>query len=378
MKDTIRIGVPIPLSGGYGKEAEEQRLGAQLAVQEFNLQGGWLGREAELLVRDTKLQNDLAISATEELVKKEKVNFVVGALSSIDQIGISNVCKKNGVIYNAISQSDSILYTENRSPWTFHEGPNPHMTSGSAGRYAFSHFGNRVGFLSVDTEYGQHSKRALRHVGDQIGVQVVADLEYELGARDFRKHLEQIAAQKPEVLAFNNFGLEQLLCVEQAKKMGLADEMQIVCPNLSITQRGAGGADLWKGVIGTMAYFWRLEDTFASAKKFNQAYRNLSGGIPPTGYSTFAYNAIKAILSSVLEAKSLESDLVRDWMLGLRYDFSKGPQFYRQLDRQAIQCVLVVESKIQSEMEDPFDYFNILEVDEFLGQRAFLISRETQ
>ena len=60
----------------------------------------------------------------------------------------------------------------------------------------------------------------------------------------------------------------------------------------------------------------------------------------------------------------------------LRYDFCKGPQFYRRLDRQAIQNILVVDSKSKFDMKSDSDIFEILDVVDFLGPRAFLISKE--
>src|SRR5436853_7888148 len=51
----IKIGFPVPLTGTYGTEAQDQVRAAQLAVAQFNDAGGLNGREAELVVRDDKL-----------------------------------------------------------------------------------------------------------------------------------------------------------------------------------------------------------------------------------------------------------------------------------------------------------------------------------
>ena len=42
--DTIKIGFPVPLTGPYGAEAQDQVRCAQLAVAEFNEAGGLGGR----------------------------------------------------------------------------------------------------------------------------------------------------------------------------------------------------------------------------------------------------------------------------------------------------------------------------------------------
>ena len=48
----IKIGFPVPLTGAFSAEAQDQVRAAELAIKEFNAAGGYKGRKAELLVRD--------------------------------------------------------------------------------------------------------------------------------------------------------------------------------------------------------------------------------------------------------------------------------------------------------------------------------------
>src|ERR1700674_4447957 len=104
----IKIGFPVPLTGPYGTEAQDQVRAGQLAVAQFNDAGGLNGRKAELVVRDDKLNPGEAATRTLELVEREKVSFVVGSLSAALQIAITTVTRERGIIFNTISQSDAI------------------------------------------------------------------------------------------------------------------------------------------------------------------------------------------------------------------------------------------------------------------------------
>jgi branched-chain amino acid transport system substrate-binding protein len=64
---TIKIGLPVPLTGPYGAEAKDQVRNAELAVKESNDAGGLNGRKAELLVRDDKLHPAVVVEAAIEL-----------------------------------------------------------------------------------------------------------------------------------------------------------------------------------------------------------------------------------------------------------------------------------------------------------------------
>jgi len=140
---TIKIGFPVPLTGPFSAEAQDQVRAAELAIKEFNDAGGFNGRKAELLVRDDKLNPGEAATRTLELIEKDKVDYVVGSLSAATQLSINAVCKERKVIFNSISQSDAINEVKDWSIYTFHEALNPHMTAGAVARYAFPKFGKK-------------------------------------------------------------------------------------------------------------------------------------------------------------------------------------------------------------------------------------------
>src|SRR5277367_3123550 len=73
---TIKIGFPVPLTGPYGAEAQDQVRAAEVAIAEFNEAGGLDGRKAELLVRDDKLNPGEAATRTLELIEGDKVSFI--------------------------------------------------------------------------------------------------------------------------------------------------------------------------------------------------------------------------------------------------------------------------------------------------------------
>src|SRR5262249_1919842 len=133
-------GFPVPLTGPYGAEAQDQVRAAEVAIAEFNEAGGLNGRKAELLVRDDKLNPGEAATRALELIEKDKVAFIVGSLSASVQLAVNNVTRERKVIYNSISQSDEINEVKDFSPYTFHEALTPHLTAGAVGRYVFPKF----------------------------------------------------------------------------------------------------------------------------------------------------------------------------------------------------------------------------------------------
>src|ERR1700692_1022343 len=356
---TIKIGFPVPLTGPYGAEAQDQVRAAQVAIAQFNDGGGLNGRKAELIGRDDKLNPGEAATRTLELVEKEKVNFVVGSLSAAVQLAINNVTKERGIIFNSISQSDTINEASDFSKFTFHEALNPHLTAGAGRRYAFSKFGKKVAFLTADYAYGHEMVRGFLEVGKAFNIENLGDIRHPLGTTDFSTLLPRIQALKPDILCISNFGRDQQIGLKQPPDFGVKKTTQIIAPLLSHASRVAAGPQAFEGVIGGCSFYWGIEDKFASTQAFNDAFGQMYDGKWPSDAGAVCSCGVRSVLAAVKNAGSVDTDKVIAALEALKYDFYKGPQYYRRCDHQSVQSVLVIQSK-SKELRNESDVFEII------------------
>ncbi|PQO98594.1 ABC transporter substrate-binding protein [Massilia phosphatilytica] len=354
----IRIGLPVPLTGPYGAEAQDQVRNAELAIREFNDAGGLGGRKAELLVRDDKLNPAEAATRALELIEKDHVDFIVGSLSAATQLAVNNVIRQRKVLYISISQSDAINEAADFSRYTFHESLNPHMTTQAVGRYAFRK-GMRIAFLTADYAYGQEMTRGFTRVAKEVGATVVGEIRHPLGATDYSPYLPRLMALRPDVIVFNNFGRDNQISIKQAGEFGLRNRTKFVTPVLTYTSRVAAGARVYDGVVGGSSYYWAIESTTPSARALNDRYRRAFNGAVPSDYGSMAYSAVKSLLQAVKAAGTSDTEKVVDALTALRYDTYKGPQSYRACDHQAMQSVLVIQSKAAPQGSP--DIFSVLQ-----------------
>jgi branched-chain amino acid transport system substrate-binding protein len=371
--DPIRVGFPVPVTGPFGAEAKDQVKSAELAVKQFNDAGGAGGRMATLLVRDDKLNPGEAATRTLELIEKDKAHFIVGALSSSVQLSVNEVTRARGVLYISISQSDTINEAKDFSRFTFHEALNPHMTTAAVANQTFKK-GQRIAYLAADYAYGHEMLRGFKRAAAAIGAETAGEILHPFGAPDYSTFMPSLRAMKPDILCICNFGRDQANSIKQAVDFGLKDVAPIVVPVLLHNQRLAAGAETFAGVIGATNYYWELETTIPSAKAFNDAFRAAYGGAIPTDYGTYGYTAVRSLLAAVKAAGGTETDKVVDALGGLKYDYAKGPEYYRACDHQAVQSVFVIQSKKKAEMKGSLDLFKILASDP--GSEAALRSCE--
>ena len=202
--------------------------------------------------------------------------------------------------------------------------------------------------------------RGFRRVAKDMGMEEVAEIRHPLGTTDFSTFFPRIQAARPDILVVINFGRDQLNTVKQASDFGIKRQMKIVYPVLLDTQRIAGGAAAFEGVIGGGNYYWELESSVPSAKRFNDAYRKKHGDAVPSAYGALGYAGVTGILEGVKKAGAVEPDAVIAALESLRYDAYKGEEYFRKCDHQAVQSVLVFESKAQSKVKGKWDIFEIL------------------
>jgi branched-chain amino acid transport system substrate-binding protein len=313
-------------------------------------------------VRDDKLNPGEAATRTLELIEKDGVQLIAGSLSAATQLSMNAVTRERKVIFNSISQSDAINEAKDFSPWTFHEALNPHLTAGAVARYCFPKYGKKIVYLTADYAYGHEMVRGFERAGKEFGATTLADIRHPLGAADYSAFLPRIQALKPDILVLCNFGRDFLNALKQATDFGLKSTTRIITPVLLFTARQTGGPDVFDGVVGGTSYYWGIEDSVPAAKVFNDKFRKAYNGALPSDYGALGYAGVRSLLQGVLDAKTTQSDKVSEAMARMKYNWYKGPQYYRGCDHQSVQSVIIIESKTKGN-KDKNDVFNVIHVD---------------
>jgi branched-chain amino acid transport system substrate-binding protein len=78
--EPIKIGLVIAFSGAPAKHGFACQNGYKMAIEEINAKGGVLGRPLQLVSRDSKVNTQTARAMAKELLLKERVFMIVGAV----------------------------------------------------------------------------------------------------------------------------------------------------------------------------------------------------------------------------------------------------------------------------------------------------------
>src|SRR5580765_4628407 len=267
-KDPIRIGVPLPLTGPFGALAADMQRGAQLAEAELNAKGGILGRKVEVLFRDDQLKPAVGAQRTQELIEKEKCQFIVGGLAAHVQMAINEQTKKAKVLFISTSQSDEISAKPDTSPITFHEALNPTITSRVVGKWVMENLGKKWWIVYADYAWGKQNNAVLAEVNKKMGGAVLGSTPYPLGSAEFSAHLPKIQAAKPDVLMSVTPGADNIAFLKQVSSFGMRSQMKIAQPLHWISVAKQGGPELYDGIYAGINWYWELQDSIPAAKKY--------------------------------------------------------------------------------------------------------------
>ena len=91
--EPLVIGLTSDASGQYANSWASDRRGMMMAIEEFNARGGVLGREIRTVHIDTETTPATGSRVAERMITRDKVGFMIGAVSSGVANAISQVAQ---------------------------------------------------------------------------------------------------------------------------------------------------------------------------------------------------------------------------------------------------------------------------------------------
>ena len=359
-KDPIRIGFPLPLTGTFAAIAADMQRGAQLAWDEVNAKGGVMGRKLEVLFRDDQLKPAVGAQRTKELIENDKADFVVGGLAAHVQMAINEQTKAAKKLYISVSQSDEISAKPDTSPWTFHEALNPTITSRAMATFGMKNAGQKWWIVYADYAWGKQCNMVLSETLKKNGGTVLGATPYPLGSAEFSAHLPRIQAAKPEVLMSVTPGADNIAFLKQAISFGMKKDMKIAQPLHWLANAKQAGADVMSDVYGGINFYWELQDTNPSAKRYVESFQK-KYGTPPQDYGCYSYSAIMEIARGAELAKSTDSEAVAKALRANReYDHYKGKQWWRACDNKAFQDMWILKAREAGKTRGDWGLFDVV------------------
>jgi branched-chain amino acid transport system substrate-binding protein len=97
--DPIVIGTSLPLTGEFSQPGQAAQQGYEVWVDMVNNDGGLLGRQVELVVKDDASNQNTIVSDYNALISQDEVDLLLGTFSSLLNLPASAVAERNQMVY---------------------------------------------------------------------------------------------------------------------------------------------------------------------------------------------------------------------------------------------------------------------------------------
>ena len=301
-KKPLVVGLTMDASGQYAASGTEERLGAMMAIREFNEKGGVLGRRIEAIHMDTETTPATGSRVAERMITRNECAFMIGAVHSGVANAISQVAQKYGCIY---------LNTNSSSPTE--SGKDCHRVKfvwdGNGTNFAHAIVKNSINvngkrwvMLTNDYVWGHNTAKAMRTLVEANGGQIVEEMMVPQNTRDFSAYLLKVQQIRPHVVATAVGGDDIKALRQQVVQLKLNRSAAWVNNQQDWPDVYGLGPDAIFGVFGT-TWYYRLD--LPGVKEFVAAYQKQYPGmairVPGNVYHN-GYMATRELLRCVEEA----------------------------------------------------------------------------
>lgn len=302
--DVIKIGGIAPLTGDvavYGVAADN---GVKLAIEEINANGGLLGKQIQYVVYDDKGDPTEAVNAYKKLTSNDKVDAIVGAVTSKPTLTVTPLAAKDGI--PIITPTATALEVTSAGPNIFRACFIDPYQGEVMAKFAVEELGASKAAIIYNTadDYSVGVAEAFKEAVEGYGTQVVSFEGYNGDDKDFKAVLTNVKSQGPDVLFIPDYYNRVGLIAQQAKEVGITATLL--------------GADGWDGVIGVNpdavegAYFcnhYSTDDAAEEVQNFLKVYKEKYNE-DPVSFAALGYDAMKILAAAIEKAGSTDKDAV--------------------------------------------------------------------
>jgi branched-chain amino acid transport system substrate-binding protein len=325
-QDTIKIGIPVGLSGANSVVAPSVVQSSELAVEEINAAGGILGQMVELVVADDGSGAQGAQRAFDSLVFQDKVNVLISMeTSAARNAGLPIVNRsKTPYIYTSFYEGRSC------SPWMYVNAWVPEQQVAPIVDHFMAEFGAKTYYLvGSDYAFGRGMLEFTRSYVESKGGTVLGEEYLPMDGSDWTAVISKLKAANPDALITSTAGgAPNVTLTKQLRASGV----NIPYGNLAVDEGTAKsmGADA-TGIFIAASYITSIASAenqaflSAMAKKFGNDLKT------PNDLSVPQYEAVYLYKAAVEKAGSTDPQAVIDALGQVSFT---GPRGDIQMNKQ--------------------------------------------
>ncbi len=304
--EPVRIGVYYPMTGPSAVYGQIGYKGLELAQKN---RPTVLNRKVELILADNKSGKVKGANPVSRLIRKNKVDAIIGGLTSSNTLSGALVAEKAGVPMISPWATNPVV-TQGKK-WIFRACFTDPFQGFVGAKFARENLQakNAAVLIDITQDYCVGIANFFMKNFKEMGGRIVARLHYNTGDLDFTAQLTAIQARHPDVIYCPGYFKELALIARQAREAGI--EVPILAGDAAQADEliKIGGKAV-EGLSFT-THFDEQGVTTEAGRRFIRAFRAAYPDITPDSVSALSYDTYNILLDAIERAGSTNRETVR-------------------------------------------------------------------
>jgi branched-chain amino acid transport system substrate-binding protein len=303
----VKLGIGAPITGPNATFGMQYKNGVDLAVEDINANGGFLGQKVNIVMGDDVSDPRQGVSVANKFIA-EGLKFVVGHFNSGVTIPASEAYAEGGVV--VITPSGTNPKITERGLWNVFRACGRDDQQGTiAGAFLVQYYKDKKIAIVHDKSpaaqgLAEETRKAIRAGG-------LREVLYEAvnpGEKDYTALVSKLKSVNADILYWGGLHTEAGLIVRQMRDQSLRTIL-MAGDGIATDEYAAIGGP---AVEGTLMTFFPNPEARPEAKEVLAKFR--AKGIDPAGYTLYAYAATQILKQAIDKAGTLDARKVADTM----------------------------------------------------------------
>lgn len=221
----IRLGALFAVTGPASFLGLPEKQTLEMLVEEVNKEGGIAGENVKLFLYDTKGLDSEARKKFIRLVKKDKVDAVIGPTRSGSTLAIKELAERYKTPLLSCAASKRIVQPLNK--YVFKSPQSDTHAVGKIYNFLRKKGKSKVAIITAQNGFGDSGRTELLELADEYGMKIVADEKFRDTDKDMTSQLTKISEANPDAIICWGVGPAPALVAKNARQLGL-DSMLIM------------------------------------------------------------------------------------------------------------------------------------------------------
>lgn len=352
----VKIGVLSDMSGVYkALEGPGAVIAAKMAVEDFG--GSVMGKPIEIISADHQNKPDIGASTAREWIDAEDVDMITALDNSSVALSVQGLANDKKIITMNTGAGTTALTEEQCTPYGIHYVYDTHALPVGTATAMVKNGGESWFFITADYAFGHSLRDNTGAVVENLGGEVVGNVNAPLSTNDFSSYLLQAQSSGADVIGLANAGQDTVNAIKQANQFRIVQGGQKLAGMLVfITDVHSMGLDIAQGLQFTTAFVWNQNDEAeAWSRRFYERHNAM-----PTMVHAGVYSAVTNYLKAVKATGSDDSDTVRAELgdMTLNDMFVKGGKVLP--NGSMLHDMYLVEVKKPDEASEEWDLLRVV------------------